>query len=477
MGLFNFLGMITCIESRALDKNAEFFGVPLSQLMENAGQAVAEVVWDRFHPARVAILCGPGNNGGDGFVAARYLADKSQVTIVLADPLAVIKTPLAQDNYRKAKDRGIPIDVYCLDAIKGQDVIVDAMLGSGLRGGLQEPYQSIVQDVNTLSLPVVSVDIPTGHGGPIAVCPKITITFHDIKENMVFATCGEILIRDIGIPSDAVTYVGPGDLQYYPRPQPTSHKGENGRVLVVAGGPYTGAPALVGLAVLRTGADLAYILTPQKCWEIVASFSPNLIVVPLKGDFFTTSHIPQIEKFIPRIDSVVVGPGLGKSSGTAKAVKELVTVCRDAQKALVVDADAIGILRDVHDFGCMVITPHAREFKDLTGDDPEIPHVQEWARAHGVTLLVKGPVDIVTDGTRVKLNNVHTVGMTVGGSGDVLAGIVGSLRGKGAQPFDAARMGVFLNGMAGIRAFDTFSYGMVATDIIDHIPLVLKNYL
>ncbi len=374
--MFNFLGMITFLESRVLDKNAEFFGVPLSQLMENAGQSVAQIAWDRFHPARVAILCGPGNNGGDGFVAARYLAPKCQVTIVLTGPPHGIKTQLAEDNFRKAQDMGIPIEGYSLEVVKRQDVLIDAMLGSGLTGGLLEPYHSIVQDINALSLPVVSVDIPTGHGGSVAVSPRLTITFHDIKESMTPATCGEILIQDIGIPSDAVTYVGPGVLQYYPRPLRTSHKGENGRVLVVAGGPYTGAPALVGLAVLRTGADLAHVLTPQKCWEVVASFSPNLIVTPIKGDFFTASHLPQIQDFLPRVDSVVVGPGLGQAPGTVKAVKDLVAMCRDAQKPLVVDADAIGALRDVQNLGCMVITPHAREFKDLTGGDPEMPRVQ-----------------------------------------------------------------------------------------------------
>jgi NAD(P)H-hydrate epimerase len=290
-------------------------------------------------------------------------------------------------------------------------------------------------------------------------------------------TCGDIIIHDIGIPPNAITHVGPGSLVYYPLPQERSHKGENGRVLVVAGGPYTGAPALVGLAALRTGADLVHIATPKTSYPIVASFSPNLIVHPLSGATLSPRHIPLIKKMLPRFDTIVIGPGLGQEQETLESIPSLVLACIKQGKTLVVDADAITSLRDMNHLGKVVVTPHQGEFKDLTGKKPKKDYIKKWAQKIGVIFLVKGHEDIITDGTQVKVNTVHNVGMTVGGTGDVLSGIIGALLGKNVEPFHAACMGAFLNGMAGNMAHDTLSYGLVATDIIDRIPLILKNYL
>jgi NAD(P)H-hydrate epimerase len=290
-------------------------------------------------------------------------------------------------------------------------------------------------------------------------------------------TCGNIIIHDIGIPSQAVTYVGPGSLVYYPHPQDTSHKGDNGKVLVVAGGPYTGAPALVGLAALRTGADLVFIATPETCWPIVASFSPNLIVYPLQGSALSSSHIPQITNLLPRVDTVVIGPGLGHGKDTIACIPPLVQLCIDQNKSLVIDANAITPLRDMHNLKNIVVTPHPREFKNLTGEKSEEQQVKRWAKKLQATFFVKGHEDLITDGYQVKRNQIHNVGMTVGGTGDVLSGIIGALLGKKINPFHAACMGAFLNGMAGNIAYETLSYGLLATDIVDRIPLVLKNYL
>ncbi len=469
--------MLSVSEMRALDKNADFFGVPPSMLMENAGRGVADYIRDAFTPHHALIICGPGNNGGDGLVAARYLAAHCQVTVALTCPPQKIKSQLAQANYNKVQKLGVRTCEYSPNLLEGPDVAVDAMLGIGIQGPLRDPYATIVQQLNTSRLPLISVDIPTGLGGPLAVKPQSTITFHDTKEGMTPQTCGTIIIHDIGIPPHAVTHVGPGSLVYYPHPQDTSHKGENGRVLVVAGGPYTGAPALVGLAALRTGADLVFIATPETCWPIVASFSPNLIVCPLQGSTLSSSHIPQINNLLPRVDTVVIGPGLGHGQDTVDSIPPLVDLCINQEKSLVIDADAISSLGGMHNLQNIVVTPHQHEFKNLTGKNSERQQVQLWAKKLGVTFLVKGHVDLITDGTQVKLNQVHNVGMTVGGTGDVLSGIIGSLLGKKIDPFHAACMGAFLNGIAGNMAYETLSYGLVATDIVDRIPLVLKNYL
>ena len=469
--------MLSVSEMRELDKNAEFFGVPPSVLMETAGRGVADSIHGTFTPQHALIICGPGNNGGDGLVAARYLSAHCQVTVALTCPPHKFKSQLSLANYKKMQKLGIHTCQYSLSLLDGADVVVDAMLGIGIQGPLRNPYATIVKHLNTSRLPLISVDIPTGLGGPLAVKPHSTITFHDTKEGMTPQACGTIIIHDIGIPVHATTHVGPGSLVYYPHPKATSHKGENGKVLVVAGGPYTGAPALVGLAALRTGADLVVIATPETCWPIVSSFSPNLIVCPLPGSTLSSSHIPQIKDLLPRMDTVVIGPGLGHGAHTVDVIPPLVDVCVDQEKSIVIDADAISSLRKMPNLHNTVVTPHQQEFKNLTGKNPDTKQVQLWAKKLGVTFLVKGHVDIITDGIQVKLNQVHNVGMTVGGTGDVLSGIIGSLLGKKIDPFHAACMGAFLNGMAGNMSYETLSYGLVATDIVDRIPLVLKNYL
>ena len=229
--------MLTVSEMRALDTNADFFGVPPSILMDNAGRGVAEYVHDAFTPHHTLIICGPGNNGGDGLVAARYLSAHCQVTVALTCPPHKLKSQLTLANYKKIQKLGIRTCRYSASLLDGPDVIVDAMLGIGILGPLRDPYATIVEQLNTSRLPIVSVDIPTGLGGSLAVKPHSTITFHDTKEGMTPQACGSIIIHDIGIPPHAITHVGPGSLVYYPRPCSTSHQGENVRVLVIAGGP------------------------------------------------------------------------------------------------------------------------------------------------------------------------------------------------------------------------------------------------
>lgn len=460
-------------EVKVLDKNASFLGVPQSALMENAGKSVAEVVMKKFGPKKVLIFCGSGNNGGDGFVTARHLVKKCSVKIILVKK---IKSELARNNFEKVEEMALPIE-EADEQITQCDLIIDAMLGIGIRGELRDPYANIAKKINASGKPIVAVDIPTGLGTNLSISPDLTITFHDLKEGMNKENSGEIIIKDIGIPADAEKFIGPGELVYYPVPRPSSHKGENGVVLVIGGGPYTGAPYLVGMAALRTGADLAFIVTPRSSWEVVASFSPNLIVRPLNREILVPEDVPTIKKILEKADSVVIGPGLGEKAKTREAIRLIIEEC--SEMPMVIDADAIQ--SNVEGEG--VITPHAGEFEELTGiglpkeNKKRCDIVKEWAGKLGMTILLKGTIDIISDGKRVKMNKVHNVGMTVGGTGDVLSGIVGALLSKGAESFNAARMGAFINGMGGNMAFNKYSYGMLATDIIDEIPIVLKKYL
>lgn len=456
--------------------------------MEHAGQAVAEYIKETFPKARsILVLCGPGNNGGDGIVAARHLAERYKVSVVL---LSTHQSSLAEEGIHQ-----LPRSVAVLSGVDAavahlekSDVIVDAMLGIGGTGELREPYRSVVSALITKRHPaVVSVDVPTGLGTDSALVPTATVTFHDRKEGMTEANSGHIHVVDIGIPAEASTYVGPGDLNTsYPRPRSTSHKGENGVVLVLGGGPYTGAPALSGLAALRTGADLVFIATPRRSWQAIASYSPNLIVKDLGTDYLVSSDLSLLDDILSRTDAILIGPGLGREPQTEAAVFDFIEAFLRKKVPLVVDADAIAALGKC---GTMlansptVVTPHVGEFTKLTGerlpDDlaGRVGMVTAWAKKLGITICLKGPTDIISDGASTKLNQVHNVGMSVGGTGDVLAGIIVALMSKGVAPFDAACSAAFLNGAAGNEVFSTRSYGLLATDVIEAIPTVLRRTL
>lgn len=483
--------MLSEAETKVLDRNSEYFGVPTIQLMENAGKSVADFIRTTVKDTKknIVIFCGTGNNGGDGFVAARYLTQYYTVSVFLTG--TEIKTDLASRNFQKLQTYEVkiyhsPHDVKRL--LNDNDVIIDALLGTGRAGELKEPYASIVKQINeTHNKIIVSVDVPTGLGSTLAVTPQYTITFHDIKEQMNEQNSGKIHVVDIGIPQEALTYVGPGELSvYYPRPAKKSHKGDNGIVLIIGGGPYIGAPALSGLAALRTGVDLVYIATPKRSWESIATFSPNFIVKDLHDEILTKKDIPSLEELLEKCTGVILGPGLGTAQETEEAIIPLIKHITMKKKPLVLDADAIKPVSEnlsVIKNTTTVITPHVGEFKKLTGItlsadlDIRINTVKQWATKIGVTLFLKGYIDILSDGSSVKQNKVHNEAMTVGGTGDVLAGIIGALLSKGVKPFDAVRAAAFLIGEAGNEAFQKKSYGLLATDIIDEIPNVLKKYL
>jgi len=487
--------MISGKEIRTLDKNAEYYGVPAQELMEKAGKGVADFVTKNLDPSNEGILvfCGTGNNGGDGFVAARYLAEKHNVSLFLTGYEKNIRTDISRKNFNKIKD--INLEIYDMGSfnvidkyLSENNIIIDSMLGVGLSGSLKDPYFTIVEKINAAkNKTVISVDMPTGLGTNTAIKPDFTLTFHDMKKGMNSENSGDIKIVDIGIPKKAIEYVGPGELLvYYPKPKKESHKGDNGKVLVIGGGPYIGAPAMTALAALRTGSDLAYVATPKRAEKAISTFSPNLIVKDLNSEILTSEDIPIIKELLSCSNAVVIGPGLGTSKETELAVIQIVKIFIEQNKPLVIDADAIKPVGDQLEIiknSNTVITPHSGEFKKLTGSDipqtidDRIKITQTWAEKLGIAIFLKGYVDILSEGERTKINEIHNEAMTVGGTGDVLAGIIGALLSKGVKPFNAIRIAAFLNGEAGNEGFKKKSYGLLATDIIEEIPGILKRYL
>ncbi len=452
--------MIRPIDSAVMDVNSEMMGIKVKDLMENAGSALAEVINDLFPDTKVLFICGSGNNGGDGYVAARIMGAD---VMALAEP----RTDLSKEQAGLV--RSIPFDP---EKIEDYDVIVDCALGTGLHGNLRAPYDSYVDRLNEFDGIIVSCDIPSGLGADKAVIPDVTVTFHDLKEGMDTENSGTIFIMDIGIPQDAYDIVGKGDMKRYPVPDDDSHKGQNGRLLVIGGGPYVGAPAMAALAALRVGTDLVHIATPESSFQGICAVSPAFIMHRLEGDVLTKGSHDILMELSKGCDAVLIGPGLGRDKKTVEAVRKFVIEC---DKPIVIDADGINAVAgmDLTKDTPVIYTPHHAEYRKLSDvDDPK-----DAAKGLKAVIVLKGKEDIITDGDRVRRNLTGTPGMTVGGTGDVLAGTIAGLLSKGMDAFDAGCLGAYICGKAGEMSFDEFSYGMLPTDMIDNIGRVLRSEL
>src|SRR2546427_366295 len=337
-----------CRVQEAADAGTGVFAEFLRGEAEAPGQrddgetrGVADAARSEFAAAgkSVLVLCGTGNNGGDGLVAARHLAKDARVTVLLARSPDQFATPEAAKNFERLRDVQILAGLdKSEEAIAAADLLIDALLGIGVEGPLREPYAALIRQMNASGKPILSVDVPSGFGTDRPVRPTVTVTLHDVKEGMTAENSGRIRVADIGIPTKIARMIGPGEFTLYPVPRATSHKGQNGRVLVIAGGPYTGAPALVGYGALGVGADLIHVATPALAASVVASYSPMFIVHPLVGHRLLREDTRQIVDLAARADAIAIGPGLGDAEGTLDAVKEIV---RTVSLPLVVDADAV----------------------------------------------------------------------------------------------------------------------------------------
>ena len=473
--------MLPFQEVKVLDINSEYLGVPINALMENAGEAAADAIVEEMGTGKsIAVVCGVGNNAGDGFVAARNLMRSNRVTVVLASPPAEIRTEPARRAYERVKhiassSVGVEYGKY--------DIVVDALLGTGTLKEVREPYRTIIGRLNSSGAYIVSIDVPSGLHTDISVRPDMTVTFTDVKQGMTPENSGKIIVKDIGIPFEASRYVGPGEFTYYPIRGQESHKGENGKVLIIGGGPFTGAPVLSALAAYRTGVDMVSVAVPDSAFSVVAGYSPNIVTHKLHGEFLTDEDVDHCMRLVSKVDAVLIGPGLGNDPSTLQAVRSFVSRC---DLPMVIDADAIPAVGE--DVSVLkgktgVITPHAAEFEALTGEPLPKDHeereiaVKEAAARLGFTILAKRRIDIISDGINTKLNRTGNAGMSVAGTGDVLAGEVAALLSKRVTPFNAARMAAFLNGTAGDLAFQRLGYSIMATDVIEQIPEVLRRTL
>ena len=503
------------------DNNCEYLGLSRLCLMESAGKSLAEevgkiAVYTFSKPVKVVIFTGSGGNGGDGFVAARYLLNRGyDVDIYMLKDN--IRSPYSKTNLdilMNMKPRLSRLNIINLKTLEDIDncevakcnnsefIIVDGLLGTGIKGKLQTNIRRAIEVINESKGIKISVDVPsgmdplTGEIADLAVVPDYTISFHKIKtgvRNAEEEVVGGLVTADIGIPFEAEYFVNYGDFLRLENRNPKSHKGNNGKLLIVGGNKdYAGAPAIAGMAAIGAGADLVYVASPEKAAEAIKSTSPDLIVKSLEGDKLSLNHLDEILNLAENADAVLIGPGAGIDEDTSKLFNVLVTKIK---KPIVLDADAlkqveISLIKSRED---IILTPHISEFKSifkvkdnlkLDIDSYDFKHVnenitkfQQITRQIKGSVIVKGQHDLILSGTKFRINRSGNAGMTVGGTGDALSGIATSLLSQGLNTFDSACLAIFINGLAGDEAFKVKGNGFSATDLVSYIGSVIKNGL
>lgn len=376
------------------------------------------------------------------------------------------------------------------EELAGMPLVLDGLLGTGQGGRLRSPVREAVDAIRTSAAPVLSIDVPTGVSDPAGLRPSWTVTLTTSKEEMVPGSSGEVAVRDIGIPPAAWHRTGPGEFLFFPRPSGHGDRGRSGRLLVIGGGPYTGAPALAALAALRSGAERATVIAPQGSAERVQSFSPNLVVRAFGVDRFRPTDVPEILEFArsSHPQAVAIGMGAGAHSETVEALRAIERGLVGSVP-LLVDADglaAIPTAEEISEVGgpaFVVATPNAGEYVRYFAGSGDGPATERGERARAIaserrlTLVVKGDRDLLTDGESWFENAHHHPAMTVGGVGDVLGGVISGLLAQGVYPIHAARLGSWWVGEAGARMAARRSFGLVATDVIEELPAVLVTAL
>lgn len=475
--------MISGSEMAVVDANAAALGISQKQLMESSGNAIARTVRElAAFGDQVTIVAGRGNNGGDAFVAARFL-DDFDVEVLLLGRAEMIGTEIARENWDALElvdcGRDEVRDSTAL-SLGETGLIVDAMLGTGVTGALREPAATAAAAINDHDATVLSVDVPSGMNTETGELPSgavqadHVVTFHETKPGLD-ALDVPVSVADIGIPAAAEDVLNSGDLLRLSR-DPNSHKGDHGEVLVIGGGPYVGAPALSAQAALRAGADLVRVACPTAVAHEIQGYSENLIVRPVEGRELEPGHVGQVMESAAEHDVLVIGPGLGKSESTLEAAEAILAAFNGTA---VVDADPLQVVPDIETDATLICTPHQGELANMGGPSTEDwrerrEEVETFADELGHTLLVKGRYDIVSDGERTRVNRTGNPGMTVGGTGDVLAGVTGALAAV-QEPIHAAGVGAYVTGSAGDLVATEQGYGLVATDLLDAIPEAMQE--
>ncbi len=482
--------ILTVAQSYEADRYAAAHGVASLTLMENAGRAVAAEIGKRWSPRPALVLCGPGNNGGDGFVVARLLKARGwEVRLALLGAREALKGDAAAMAARW--DGGtLPLSA---DLLPGAELVIDALFGAGLARPLDGAARDAVVALNASSVPVVAIDVPSGlHGDlgrpldDLCVEADLTVTFFRKKPGHVLMpgriACGAVVVADIGIADAALDTIRPQIFENgpelwgadYPWPRALAHKYARGHCVVVSGPAHaTGAARLAARAALRVGAGLVSVASPPDALAVNAAALTAIMVKPF-SDAAGLSHLLQDRRF----NAVVIGPGCG----VGPATRDLVAAVLASTAAAVLDADALTSFKD--DPGALfgqlrepaVLTPHEGEFERvfhglLAKSQNRIEAVRAAAALAKCAVLLKGPDTVIAapDGL-VTVNTDAPPALATAGSGDVLSGLIGGLMAQGLNSYRAAEAAVWLHGEAAAR----FGPGLIAEDLPEQMPAVLS---
>lgn len=479
--------LLTTEEMYRADAAAIRGGIGGERLMENAGRAVVDAIVGRWPPRPVVVLCGPGNNGGDGFVAARLLRARGwPVRLALLGAVSGLKGDAA---LHAARWTGAvePLTPACLE---GAGLVIDALFGAGLGRPLSGAPADVLAEAERRGLLLVAVDVPSGIDGTtgeirgFAPWAALTVTFFRAKPGHVLLPgrlrCGELVVADIGIPASVLDEVRPacrlnGPALWgaaYPWPTAESHKYRRGHGLVLGGETMTGAARLAALAALRAGAGLVTVAAPTAAWPVYAAALTSVIVAPIGGAGAWAALLAD-----PRRNAVLLGPG----AGVSETLRRRVLAALDGESAVVLDADALtafaadpealfGRTRDRP----VVLTPHEGELARLfpASSGGRLERARTAAARCGAVVVLKGADTVVAapDG-RAVVNTNAPPELATGGTGDVLAGIVLGLLAQNMAPFQAACAAVWLHG----EVASAFGPGLIAEDLPSLLPTTLAR--
>ena len=488
------LELLTADEMRRAEQITIDGGTPSLTLMENAGRGVAEEVVKRFpRGSKVLVCCGPGNNGGDGFVCARTLRERGYHV-----RLGLLCKPdeLRNDPKEMARRWDESIEQLTPHSLEGAEVIVDAIWGSGLKGPVNGVVAEIIEDTTQRKLPVVAVDVPTGidatfgnvHG--IAFEAVSTVTFFRRKTGHVLLPgkrySGEVRAVDIGIPNSVLAEVAPQTflnepdfwLRYYPRLKADGHKYDRGHAVIVSGPmESTGAARLGARAALRIGAGLVSVATSKSAFYINAAQLTSIMLAVYDG----SANLADLLISDPRLNSILIGPGAGATHET----RENVAAVLSSEASTVIDAEGLTAFEDNPQelFGLIqqrsspaILTPHKGEFDrlfpELGNAESKLEQAKRAAEISGAVVIFKGPDTVVAapDGLSAISEN-SPPWLATAGTGDVLAGMIVGLSAQGMSPFDAAVAAVWMHS----ELARTIGPGLIAEDMAETLPALLQR--
>ncbi len=500
--------VLTCREMRLVEASAVAEGLDYLRLMENAGSAAARIIRSRYPLAgkRAAVLCGRGNNGGDGFVIARKLLEEgAEVTVVMmcGDPASLeAREMLSRIRHTSVSLLSLETEPYVVSStVREADLVVDAVYGIGFHGELPAPLRPLLRLVNGMGVPIVAVDVPSGLDADTglfdedAVRASLTVTFTAMKPGLLHAkataVCGQVEVVSIGIDerlvnqyADSQTIIDMDMVKACFSPRPLdSHKGTYGRLLALCGcAGMAGAAILAIRAAQRCGVGLAEAALPRSIYPIAAVQLPEAVfrLLPETADGkVALSARAILRERADASSALLIGCGLGTGEEVRGVVADLLS---SAGCPIILDADGINCVAGHIDIGKtrrapLILTPHPGEMARLLGttidavQGDRVETARRFAEAHDVIVVLKGNKTVIAaPGRSVMINMTGNPGMATAGSGDVLAGMIASFAAQGMEPYHAAMCGVYLHGLAGDRAAERLSQrGMLPSDMIKEL--------